>query len=167
MVESPDQRRWGRRGQREHHGGRLVLSDALALPIARCCHRLWKRCRGASGDGGGGGPGRRDLVLRPGGGGIVLALLVHLRVAEDLLDAAWLAVQRDVDQRARRRRRRLRVRPRPPEAAPSLLLPPVPVRRRVLRYQLVHRHAIERVSTSLFTTHRSTVLFCAPLIPFF
>jgi hypothetical protein len=65
-------------------------------------------------------------------------LLLHLGVDEDLLDAARLAVQRDVDQRARRRR--LGVLPRPPES-PSLLVPrgaaaAAPVLVRVLRYQL-------------------------------
>lgn len=137
MVEPPDERGRRRRRQREHDGGLVVVDVTPALALA-CRHRWrrrWQR-RGGGGRGDRGWLGRRDLVMRP----VLPVLLLHLGVDEDLLDAARLAVQRDVDQRARRRR--LGVLPRPPES-PSLLVPrgggaaaAAPVLVRVLRYQL-------------------------------
>jgi hypothetical protein len=142
VVEPPDQRRRGRRRQRERHGSRRLFFAAA----------LTRQGRGSGGGSDGGRPGGRDLVLRPPGGRVQLALLLlHLRVAEDLLDAARLAAQRDADHRANRRR--LRVLPRPPERSPSLPLPPVPVRRRERRYtQVMHLHDIDR-PISLVSNH--------------
>lgn len=121
MVEPPDERGGDGGGsgstmaglssstsRRRWRSARVPTQLAAPAAVLAATRRRRRRAVTVAG-------GRRDLVLRP----VLPVLLLHLGVDEDLLDAARLAVQRDVDQRARRRR--LGVLPRPPES-PSLLV---------------------------------------------
>lgn len=154
MVEPPDERRRGRRrrGQREHRG---VLVAVVSLPVALALTRRGRgRSRGgrsmsSGGEDGGGGLGGRDLVLRPAV--VVPALVLHLGVAQDLLDAARLPVQRDAAHQ-----RRLRgVRPRSPEPPSLLLVSPVRLwrclRERLRCYQLRLQFTIHRGHLSVLS----------------